>query len=125
VTKWNRRIKQNEARELSKIFCKDFGLQYCEIYYVDRIGNYSCTSIQQKKEKYICGLYIGLDPPHILTLNNLDDQLDVLIHELVHHLQENDYEIKDGETQHGYSFTLAKRRVIRWCKKNISESIVI
>lgn len=95
-----------EAREISEKFCNDFNIPYCEIYYVDRI----IDSV---------GVYIWLDPPHILMLNNYASKIPLLMHELIHHLDSCLYStVILNHSSKGY--ILAKKRVITWCKKNIS-----
>lgn len=95
-----------EARELSKKFCKDFDIEYCEIYYVDHI-------------KGCVGIYNWLDPPHILIIEKNKDKLPLVIHELIHHLDSQKYStLTLNHSTQGY--LNAKRRVIRWCNKNIS-----
>ena len=95
-----------EARELSEKFCDDFKVPYCEIYYVDRLID--CI-----------GVYIWLDPPHILMDERVTDKLPLLMHELIHHLDSALYEniILNHSSP---NYILAKKRVITWCKKNIS-----
>lgn len=127
MKKWYKFIKLDDARRLSEIFCKDFNLQYCEIYYVDRIQDDKDTPIWKRGKGTTTALYSSLDPPHILVVKNVLNPLGITIHELTHHLEvygydddaENAEDIKvDG--MHGYFYQLAKKRVIRWCKKNIS-----
>lgn len=111
MIKWNKFINLNKARQLSKSFCDDFNLTYCEIYYVDRLGY------------RIYGEYCSLFPHHILILNTKENNnpIGIVIHELIHHLQYQEY-LKEGEkyTDHGYKWSLAKKRVIKWCNENIS-----
>jgi hypothetical protein len=104
--RWDKFIQQKEARELSKEFCEDFKIIYCEVYYVDRIKN------------DIYAQYMYYNPPHILMLNNLLNPIGVLIQELTHHLECQKYGFDNRN--HGYNYQLAKKRVIPWCKKNIS-----
>ena len=95
-----------EARELSEKFCEDFDVPYCEVYYVDRV-------------KDCVGLYIWLDPPHMLIDKKYKDKIAIVMHELIHHLDSQVYDtmILNHSTQ---GYLNAKRRVITWCKKNIS-----
>jgi hypothetical protein len=104
---WNKYIKIEDARRLSSIFCKSFSIDYCEIYYVDKI-----------KEAW--GLYCREKPSHILMLDNLINPIGILMHELTHHLAEEKYEEYRDTYSHGYNYHLAKRRVIKWCNDNIS-----
>ena len=62
------------------------------------------------------------DLPVILILNDITNlnPIGVLIHELTHHLEAYAYDRKKGDTNHGYAWRLAKRRVIRWAYENIS-----
>lgn len=103
---WNKYIKIEDARKLSSIFCKSFSIDYCEIYYVDKI-------------KGAYGIYCRESPQHILMLNNLTNPIGILMHELTHHLAEEQYEEYDTYS-HGYNYHLSKRRVIKWCNDNIS-----
>lgn len=124
MKKWNKFINLNDARELSKQFCNNFKLQYCEIYYVDRIQDDSDTPIWKKGKDNTTALYSLADPPHILIVETVLNPIGLVIHELTHHLEWYDYENErdkicdDGP--HGYFYQLAKKRVITWCKKNIS-----
>ena len=95
-----------EARELSEKFCDDFNLEYCEIYYIDRL-------------KDALGMYIWLDPPHVLIVKSYKDKIAVVMHELIHHLDSQMYSsyVLNHSTK---GYLNAKRRVINWCKKNIS-----
>lgn len=111
---WNKFIGMEMARDLSKKFCEDFNLNYCEIYFVDRI-------IHDKKYKKVYGMYMYYNPPHILMLNNLLNPIGILLHELTHHLECSQYDF-DEEDSHTKTNELAKKRVIKWCKKNISEN---
>jgi hypothetical protein len=111
VKKWRKYIKLEDARRLSKIFCDDFNIEYCEIYYVDRISGDSW------------GEYSILTPPHILIVENVPCTIGILMHELTHHIECSCYDGVDiyKDNMHGYHYQLAKQRVIRWCKKNISD----
>ena len=106
--KYKKDLDLKSARKLSKKFCSDFKLPYCEIYYVDYIeGCYGC--------------YIWHEPLHILLEESLDNLLGILIHELTHHLEHYGYSLTPSPT-HGYEYTLARKRVITWCKRNISKT---
>jgi hypothetical protein len=95
-----------EARELSERFCNDMDIPYCEIYYVDRLEG-------------SLGIYVWLDPSHMLVVKNYKDKIAVVMHELIHHLDSQCYtELTLNHSTKGY--LNAKRRVINWCKKNIS-----
>ena len=95
-----------EAREISKKLCKDFGIPYCEVYYVDKI-------------KGAMGIYVWLDPAHMLIVKSYKDKIATVLHELIHHVDAQLYStvILNHSTQ---SYKNAKKRVITWCKKNIS-----
>lgn len=95
-----------EARDISEKFCEDFGVRYCEIYYVDRLEN-------------AVGYYFWLDPPHILIHEKANGLIAILMHELIHHLDSYLYNtmILNHSTR---GYLNAKKRVITWCKKNIS-----
>ncbi len=102
-----------DARALSYKFCKDFDLPYCQVFYVDILTN----------EAY--GQYCFLDPTNILLLDNYKslNKLGTLMHELAHHLECYGYEsdlLQLGLQNHGYNYQLAKKRVKKWCEKNIS-----
>ncbi len=107
---WKKHIGLKKARVLSELFCEDFELDYCEVYYVDILN-----------EAY--GQYIYLQPPHMLVLDKprVINKIGVVMHELVHHLEAQCYTIKSCESVHGYSYQLAKKRVIKWCQQNISK----
>ena len=114
---YKKNINLTESRQLSRIFCKDFDLDYCQIYYVDVIG-------ADKKDFYY-GVYSHLFPSSILILDTYKNKnkIGILIHELTHHLEReyNDRLDYDPDAAHGYHYQLAKRRVIKWCEKNISD----
>lgn len=98
-----------EARDISKKFCKDFKVPYCEIYFVDKLG--SCW-----------GLYSWLDPAHMLVLKNNPCMIGIVMHELTHHLQSHQYPINSmKESHHGYTYQLSKKKVVKWCNKNLSD----
>jgi hypothetical protein len=111
--KYKKKIDQKNARRLSKHFCNDFDIQYCDVYYVDRLND-------------AYGEYIYLNPPHMLILDKpkVINKIGIVIHELTHHLVAQDYineKLESDTSEHGKYYQLAKKRVIRWCKKNISE----
>lgn len=110
--KWRKHIKLPDARKLSEFFCKEFELDYCEIYYVDILKG------EGKKSYY--GVYSYPAPSNILILDTYKNKnkIGILMHELTHHLECSAYLWDDAA--HGYYYQLAKKRVIRWCKKNIS-----
>ena len=65
-------------------------------------------------------IYIWLDPPHVLIEEKHKNKLATVIHELIHHLDSQKYStLTLNHSTKGY--INAKKRVIRWCKKNISE----
>ena len=66
------------------------------------------------------GCYVCLDPPHALILNHVTNKIGIVMHELTHHLEYYDYKDHDNKPFHAYEYQLAKQRVFRWCKKNIS-----
>jgi len=105
---WKKQIRLGGARALSYEFCKDFEVDYCEIYLVDRVED-------------AFGVYCSLNPPHILIDLNAKNRIGIVIHELTHHLEYQCYDT-NGQSSHGYSYQLAKQRVIRWAKKNISST---
>lgn len=105
--KWKKHINIVDARKLSSIFCEDFSLEPCQIYYVDTFHD---------KNDY--GLYFS-DPATILLLKKIPNPIGVLMHELTHHLENEIYPIRKVTT-HGYNYQLAKQRVITWCRNNIS-----
>lgn len=107
--KWNKHIKLKDARKLSELFCKSFNIDYCQIYYVDIL-----------KESNWYAVYCGLEPPHILIIEKIPNPLGILVHELTHHLENELYNVIENECPHGYNYILARKRVIRWCNKNIS-----
>lgn len=100
-------IDLREARKLSKNFCKDFELPPCEIYFVDKLKDY-------------WGIYIWLMPNHILVRKKNPCMIGIIMHELTHHLEWHGYPIGIADPHHGKYFQLAKRKVINWCIKNIS-----
>ena len=100
-------IDLHGARTISKKFCEDFNIIYCEIFYVDTLGEN-------------LGVYCYLNPPHILIEDSKKNvcKIGVLMHELTHHLEGWGYEYDIGT--HGYYFQLAKQNTVTWCRKNIS-----
>lgn len=106
---WKKRLTLKSARKLSKKFCSDFKLPYCEIYYVDYI--HECY-----------GIYIWYEPLlHILLDESNDNRIGILVHELTHHLEHYGYSLTPALI-HGYEYNLARSRVITWCKRNISNN---
>jgi len=107
--KWKKHINIVDARKLSKLFCNDFKLPYCQIYYVDVLegGSY--------------GIYCEYTPPHILMIDYTMNSIGILIHELNHHLVARHYAYENEFSSHGYPYQLAKIRVIKWCYHNISK----
>ena len=97
-----------EARELSERFCNDMDIPYCEVYYVDRLNG--CQ-----------GIYIWLEPQHMLVWKKCKDKLPVVMHELIHHLDSCSNPTAMVLNHSTQNYINAKRRVINWCKKNISE----
>ena len=103
---WNKHINVEDSRALSLEFCNHFDISYCQIYIVDIVDDVAY------------GQYCYLSPQHILILDKrYINKIGILMHELTHHLEHEIYEV--GKP-HGYSYQLAKKRVIRWCEKNIS-----
>ena len=102
-----------EARKISEIFCEDMNVPYCEIYYVDRLF-----------ERGHLGLYIPISP-HIFILENAENKSTLLLHELIHHLDAYRYTDWDENnlTHSSKGYISAKRYVVIWCKKNISNRI--
>lgn len=128
MRKWRKYLNQEEARLLSEEYCKSFDIQYCEIYYVDRIQDFSNTPIWKKGKNNTIAAYSGDDPPHILIADGYFNPIGVVMHELTHHLENYKYEEdEDKEAEdidvnaHGYFYQLAKKRTITWCQKNISD----
>ena len=76
---WKKRIKLKGARALSFEFCRDFDIDYCEIYYVDRLDD-------------AWGVYVHLHPPHILVLKHVINRIGIVMHELTHHLEYQQYD---------------------------------
>ena len=103
---WRKELSTRGARALSFEFCQHFDICYCEIYLVDRIED-------------AWGVYIHLHPPHILVDWNAINRIGIIVHELTHHLEYQDYD-NEGNSHHGYAYQLAKQKVIRWAKSNIS-----
>ena len=106
---WKKHLNIVEARKLSTLFCKDFNISPCMIYYVDAFHN----------NKYY-GMYFE-SPPTILMLKRLPNPIGILIHELTHHLEGEAYPIRKSST-HGRNYQLAKQKVINWCNKKISSN---
>ena len=105
---YNKKIDLITARLLSKKFCKDFDIPNCQIFFVDYL------------EGGHWGEYINLIPCHILIVENHPNRIGVLMHELTHHLENANYDNYENSS-HGYSYQLAKGRVVTWCRKNISK----
>lgn len=128
MKKWYKFIKLHDARRLSEIFCKDFKIQYCDIYYVDRIQDDLNTPVWKRGKGNTIALYSYLDPPHILVVKTVLNPIGLIMHELTHHLEVYGYDDEKENAEdihtdgmHGYLYQLAKKRVITWCKKNVSE----
>lgn len=104
-----RKITLLNARKISQAFCNDMIIPYCEIYYVDILPD-------------ALGIYISTIPAHILMLNNADYKIALLMHELIHHLDFCNYNYRPNDelTHSTKGYILAKKRVITWCKNNIS-----
>jgi hypothetical protein len=102
-------ISLRGARALSYEFCQNFNIDYCEVYFVDTIQDNSL------------GLYSSLYPQHLLIKKYTLNRIGILVHELTHHLEYQDYD-NEGESQHDISYQLSKQRVIRWAKMNISST---
>lgn len=97
-----------EAREISKKFCEDFKIKYCEVYFVDKIDG--CW-----------GVYINLHPPHTLLTDDKNPcMIGYLMHELTHHLDWCKYE--RIFLDHTGSYQKAKKEVISWCRNNINSN---
>lgn len=110
---WKKNLNLTDARALSYEFCKDHDIPYCQIYYVDKVGN---------GNDY--GQYFYIDQGHILMQEKLHGRICVLMHELTHHLECKGYHLNCGntnESSHGYHYQLAKHKVVAWCRKNISK----
>lgn len=100
-------INLQEARNLSQWFCEDFEIPYCEVYFVDRLTGF-------------WGLYIWLNPNHMLVLKRNPCMIGLVMHELTHHLHHNLYTDSILSNPHSGGYQLAKNRVIKWCNKNLS-----
>lgn len=107
-------INLDEARNISKEVCDYFKICYCEVYYVDRL------------EPNTYGEYYYLEPQNILLLDDINinkNPIGVLIHELTHHIQFKCYPMLDSEqSYHGYFYNLARKKIIKYCKKYISKN---
>jgi hypothetical protein len=116
--RWCKHIKLEDARRLSEKFCDDFSLSFCQIYFVDVL-----THEDKGNKKCFFGVYSFPAPSNILILDTYTNinKIGILMHELAHHLECNAYHnINWFDGKHGYLYQLAKKRVITWCKKNIS-----
>jgi len=119
LRRWCKHIKIQDARRLSEKFCKEFGLRFCQIYYVDVLKHED-----KENKKCFYGVYSYPAPSNILILDTYinKNKIGILMHELTHHLECNGYYDVDWfNGGHGYYYQLAKKRVITWCKKNISD----
>lgn len=109
MKKWTKNININDARKLSRKFCKDFNIEYCRVNYVDNLD-----------DPRTFGEY-HFDEKRIEIIKNGVNKIGILMHELTHHIQNLIYTYNSQKDQfHGYYYQLAKKRVITWCKKNIS-----
>lgn len=118
----NKHISLQEARKISEVFCEDMNVTYCGIYYVDRIEMEHVGQIRHMKN---IGLYVPLDPPHILMIEKSENKLTLLLHELVHHLDAYRFTFWDiNELTHSSKgYIRAKSCVVTWCKNNISNRV--
>lgn len=117
--RWCKHIKIQDARRLSEKFCKEFDLSFCQIYYVDVLKHED-----KRNKKCFYGVYSYPAPSNILILDTYrnKNKIGILMHELTHHLECYGYYNVDWfNGGHGYHYQLAKKRVIRWCKQNISD----
>lgn len=108
---WRKQISLGGARALSYELCKSFDVDYCEVYYVDRINDYD-------EDREYWGVYVYLSPPHVLIVENVINRIGIVMHELTHHIEHQCYETSNEA--HGYPYQLAKQRVITWAKANVS-----
>jgi hypothetical protein len=102
-------IDLNAARIISKKFCQDFNIPNCQIYYIDIF-----------EDKDTMGLYYRLEPNTILMKEKQYNRIGTLVHELTHHLQHciyDSYILKHS----GSKWQTSKKKVLKWCKENISE----
>jgi len=98
-----------EARDITKQFSKNFDIPSCPVYFVDYIPD-------------AIGLYVNYDPSHILINEKVNGRIFTLLHELIHHLDWYAYDsVILNHSSTGY--IKAKKRVITWSKKNISNKI--
>jgi len=82
--------------------------------------------ISLRKNEQLLGLYISycwIDRIKVLKESE-GYNINTLLHELAHMLQYQHYcDESVGTSAHGYYFTLAKRRIQTWYKRNYGESI--
>lgn len=108
-------IKQNIKilRQITAVFCGDFNIIEPFVYVVDVL------------DEDVDGIYYPLSGgPDIQPKILLKEETDIMtfFHEIVHHLQYIIYYPKYGyDGQHGYTFQLAKKRVVTWARKNVME----
>lgn len=122
----DRELNKKQCEDIAKKYCMHFKLPPVEIVFSD-----NCTSTEYKHKP--AGLYIYYDPYiHPACLCNTfrielyketqGQTLGVLLHELSHHLALQQYK-SFRESNHGYSFNLARNRTRTWSKKVFGERV--
>lgn len=107
-------ITQEKSRTLVKKICEDFELPTCQVFFID------VTSL----DNMTLALYVESDfssngvPAYMLIEKRWSRRLVLVLHEVIHHLQNIKY---DG-MGHGYKFGLARGRIVTWAKHNISDN---
>lgn len=105
-------ITQSKARTLVKKICKDFDISLCKVWFINI------------NDRAVLGWYSDKRPnffAYIMIEKKWDRRFILLLHELTHHIQQEKYEYDDEiHSPHGKTFTLAKKRVATWVRKNVS-----
>jgi len=106
------RLRYRTAQKIRDDFCQYFQLPKCAIL-VDTLA----CELQGVEGLYIKGNVI-LRYGRYKSLNVF-----TLLHELAHHLQDCESHLYWSDTNHGNSFTRAKRQTATWARHNIDSQI--
>lgn len=104
-------ITESKARKLVKRICEDFEIPPCAVYFQDLTFLGDTLGLYEKASLDLIG--------YMLVERKWSRRLLLVLHEITHHIQAEIYGFE--ESNHGYGFQLAKRRIANWADKNISD----